>query len=148
MVCPKCGSADSDVIDSRTAAKSIRRRRQCQACAYRFTTYERVERPRLMVVKKDGRREPFSRDKLTTGIERACEKRPISKAEIEAVVDGIECAVFDTNDLETTSKSIGERVMAELSGRDQVAYVRFASVYSEFADINSFAVVVDMLKQQ
>lgn len=148
MECPKCSSPATDVIDSRAAAKAVRRRRQCSACSYRFTTYERVERPRLMVVKKDQRREPFSREKLLAGIERACEKRDVSKAQVEALVDAIECAIFDSNDLEITTCKIGEHAMEALASLDQVAYVRFASVYREFTDIQSFAAVVEMLNKK
>lgn len=148
MECPKCSSPDSDVIDSRAAAKSVRRRRQCSTCAYRFTTYERVERPRLMVIKKDQRREPFNREKLLLGIERACEKRNITKVQIEATVDTIECTLFDRNELEISSREVGEMVMQALSKLDPVAYVRFASVYREFTDVKSFATVVEMLNNQ
>ena len=147
MMCPKCNSAATDVIDSRNAAKAVRRRRKCCTCTYRFTTYERVERPKLMVIKKNNERELFSREKLMTGIERACEKRDISKAEIETVIDAIECAIFDKNELEITTRRIGELVMDELAKLDQVAYVRFASVYREFTDIQSFATVVEMLSK-
>lgn len=148
MECQKCASTDTEVIDSRGASKAVRRRRQCTVCSYRFTTYERVERPRLLVVKKDKRREPFSREKLTNGIEHACEKRNISKAEIDNVVDTIEVALYDKNELEIPTKVIGEAVMAELAKLDKVAYVRFASVYKEFTDIQSFATVVEMLNQE
>lgn len=148
MVCPKCNSPETEVIDSRNAAKAVRRRRQCSECDYRFTTFERLERPRLMVVKKDGRREPFAREKLLTGIERACEKRDVSREEIEAIVDGIECALHDGNDLEVASKLVGEKAMDALAKRDAVAYIRFASVYREFKDISSFASVVEMLNNQ
>lgn len=148
MECPKCGSLESDVIDSRGASKAVRRRRQCSGCNYRFTTYERVERPRLMVVKKDGRREPYSRDKLLGGIERACEKRLVSKADIETIVDTIECLLFDTNDLEVTTRAIGEQVMTALAKIDKIAYVRFASVYREFTDVQSFATVIEMLNEK
>ncbi len=148
MVCPKCNCDSTDVIDSRTVTKAVRRRRQCCTCSYRFTTFERVERPRLMVVKKDERREPFAREKLLTGIERACEKRNISKVEIEGIVDSIECAIFDKNELEISTKEVGEQVMAALAKIDPVAYVRFASVYREFTDITAFAAVVEMLNNQ
>jgi transcriptional repressor NrdR len=146
MVCPRCNHTGTEVIDSRMADKSVRRRRSCSGCNYRFTTFERVERPRLLVIKKDQRREPFSRDKLLTGIERACEKRPVSKTEIEAMVDEIECAIFDQTDLEISTNGIGELVMIALAKRDKVAYVRFASVYREFTDVASFAKVVEMLE--
>ncbi len=148
MVCPRCNHSSTEVIDSRNASKSVRRRRQCCNCSYRFTTFERVERPRILVVKKDDRREPFSREKLLTGIERACEKRPIGKDDIEAIVDLIECGIFDSDELEISTSKIGERVMIALAKIDQVAYVRFASVYREFTDVASFAQVVEMLDQE
>lgn len=147
MVCPKCNGTATEVIDSRNTDKAVRRRRQCCACSYRFTTYERVERPRLMVVKKDHRREPFHREKLLAGVERACEKRNVSKSTIESLVDAIECALFDKNELEVSTTEIGERVMELLAQMDQVAYIRFASVYREFTDIDSFATVVEMLNR-
>lgn len=147
MVCPRCSQTSTDVIDSRTADKSVRRRRNCPECHYRFTTFERMERPRIMVIKKDQRRELFMRDKLLIGIERACEKRPISKVAIEAIVDAIECAIFESAELEVSTREIGERVMVALAQLDQVAYVRFASVYREFTDVASFAKVVEMLDQ-
>ncbi len=148
MVCPKCNCDGTDVIDSRTVTKAVRRRRQCCTCSYRFTTFERVERPRLMVVKKDQRRELFNREKLLTGIERACEKRNIGKETIEGIVDAIECAIFDKNELEISSQEVGERVMQSLAKLDAVAYVRFASVYREFTDVTAFAAVVEMLNNQ
>lgn len=145
MLCPKCGNDQSDVIDSRATTQAVRRRRQCSACSYRFTTYERVERPRLMVVKKDGRREPFNREKLLSGIERACEKRDITRAQIDTLVDEIECSLFDENEVEVLTKVIGEKAMTHLASLDEVAYIRFASVYREFTDAESFASVVEML---
>lgn len=145
MLCPKCGNDQSDVIDSRATTQAVRRRRQCSTCSYRFTTYERVERPRLMVVKKDGRREPFNREKLLLGIERACEKRDITRTQIDTLVDEIECSLFDENEVEVPTKTIGEKAMAHLTGLDEVAYIRFASVYREFTDAESFASVVEML---
>lgn len=148
MECPKCAHSESDVIDSRGAAKAVRRRRQCGTCTYRFTTYERVERPRLMVVKKDQRREPFMREKLIAGIERACEKREVSKSDIESLVDSIECELYDRNDLEITTQEIGERVMKGLVPLDPVAYVRFASVYQEFSNVTAFANVIEMLEKE
>lgn len=148
MQCPKCSSLENDVIDSRAASQAVRRRRQCCICSYRFTTYERIERPRLMVVKKDGTREAFNREKLTKGIDRACEKRNITKSQIDTIVDTIECFLFDKNEAEVTTHEIGEKVMAALAEIDEVAYVRFASVYREFTDIKSFAAVVEMLKKQ
>lgn len=148
MLCPKCASVESDVIDSRATTQAVRRRRQCSGCSYRFTTYERIERPRLMVVKKDGRREPFHREKLLTGIERACEKRDITRTQIDTLIDEIECALFDENEMEVATKAIGEKVMQRLADVDEVAYIRFASVYREFTDAESFATVVEMLGNQ
>ena len=148
MQCPKCSSLENDVIDSRAASQAVRRRRQCCICSYRFTTYERIERPRLMVIKKGGERESFNREKLTNGIDRACEKRNISKSQIDTIVDTIECYLFDKNEAEVSSSEIGEKVMAALASIDEVAYVRFASVYREFTDIKSFAAVVEMLNKQ
>jgi len=145
MLCPKCASDQSDVIDSRSTTQAVRRRRQCSACSYRFTTYERVERGRLTVVKKDGRLEPFVREKLLNGIDRACEKRDITRAQIDTLVDEIECSLFDEYELEVPSKVIGEKTMQYLSELDEVAYIRFASVYREFTDAESFATVVEML---
>jgi transcriptional repressor NrdR len=148
MVCPKCNSNETDVIDSRNVSKTVRRRRQCSGCTYRFTTFERIERPRVVVVKKDQRREPFNREKLVGGIERACEKRDISKATIENIVDSIECAIFDKEELEVSTQKIGELVMKALASLDQVAYVRFASVYREFTDPASFTAVIKTLKKE
>lgn len=149
MICPRCSCTQgTDVIDSRAVSKTVRRRRQCPECTYRFTTFERIERPRLLVIKKDLRREQFSREKLLVGVERACEKRPISKADIEAIVDTVECTVFAKEELEVSTREIGERVMEGLAKLDQVAYVRFASVYREFTDVASFAEVVEMLDKK
>lgn len=140
MRCPFCGFAESKVIDSRAAEEgnSIRRRRECLACVRRFTTYEFIEEVPLMVVKKDGRRTRFDRNKLLNGVMRACEKRPISLAVIEELVDKVEKESCNGTEREISSRQIGERVMAHLKEVDQVAYVRFASVYRQFADINNF----------
>jgi len=138
--CPSCSSLDNKVVDSRTArdGDAIRRRRECLACGARFTTYEYVERTQVLVIKKDGRREPFSRDKILNGLLRACEKRPIPAEKLHAIVDAIENELMRQGVDEVQSNVIGERVMEELHRLDEVAYVRFASVYRHFKDLNQF----------
>jgi len=140
MRCPFCGWTESKVIDSRAAEEgtSIRRRRECLTCMRRFTTYEVVERIPLMVIKKDGRRVIFERSKLLNGLIKACEKRPVSLNTIEAVADKVEKEIRNSMEREISTQSIGEMVMHYLREIDQVAYVRFASVYRQFADINNF----------
>jgi transcriptional repressor NrdR len=140
MRCPFCGHDEDKVIDSRPSEEgsAIRRRRECISCGSRFTTYEKVENLPLLVVKKDGSREPFFRDKLISGIIKSCEKRPVSTAQIEAMVDSIEMSVQNSLKREVTSREIGEMVMERLKCLDEVAYVRFASVYRQFKDVNSF----------
>jgi transcriptional repressor NrdR len=138
--CPFCDDVEDKVVDSRMAKEGqvIRRRRECLACKRRFTTYERVEESLPMVVKKDGRREPFDRQKILSGLKKACEKRPVSTATIEAVTDRIEKHIQEMGETEIQSRTVGEEVMKELHQLDQVAYVRFASVYREFKDIDQF----------
>lgn len=141
MRCPFCGHQEDKVIDSRASGDggdSIRRRRECLACGKRFTTYEHLEEPRLMVIKKDGRREAFDRKKLLGGLLKACEKRPISMEQLERLVDEIERDLSRNFEQEVPSDQIGERVMRRLHGIDPVAYVRFASVYREFKDVEQF----------
>ncbi|MFL5249986.1 MAG: transcriptional regulator NrdR [Myxococcales bacterium] len=140
MKCPFCPSQDNKVIDSRLSNQGavIRRRRECLGCERRFTTYERVEEILPMVVKKDGRREAFDRQKIVSGIEIACRKRPVSGEQIEAVVDGIERRLQEMGEKEIPTTFIGETVMRELSRLDEVAYVRFASVYRSFKDVGEF----------
>jgi transcriptional repressor NrdR len=140
MKCPFCGHADDKVIDSRAggAGDVIRRRRECDACQRRFTTYERIEDTLPTVVKKDGRREPFDRQKLVRGLRVALNKRPISMDQIESVTCAIERKLQETDLREVTSAELGDRVMRELRELDQVAYVRFASVYRSFRDIDEF----------
>jgi transcriptional repressor NrdR len=140
MKCPFCPRFDSKVIDSRLSKDGgmIRRRRECEGCGKRFTTYERVEEPLPAVVKKDGRREAFDRAKICGGIKKACEKRPVSTETIESVVDRIERWALELGEAEVASNTIGERAMEELHALDQVAYVRFASVYRSFKDIGEF----------
>ncbi|HPM42486.1 MAG TPA: transcriptional regulator NrdR [Candidatus Omnitrophota bacterium] len=140
MRCPYCGNKNDSVIDSRASknGSSVRRRRECIKCKRRFTTYEYVERIPLMVIKKDGRREPFNREKLMNGIVVACEKRPVSIKRIERLVDEIERALEKKHEKEVASKDIGEIVMKGLHSVDEIAYVRFASVYRQFRDVGQF----------
>lgn len=140
MKCPYCGDQDSKVIDSRHSedGASIRRRRECLACQKRFTTYETVESLPIIVVKKDGSRQSFDRTKILNGMVRACEKRPVSMAEMEAAVTDIEQVMQNSLEREISSSEIGELVMERLKPLDEVAYVRFASVYRQFKDINTF----------
>ena len=140
MRCPSCGHLEDRVIDSRSTkeGRAIRRRRECIGCGHRYTTYEYVENASILVVKKDGKREPWSREKVVAGISRACEKRPISLSQIEAIVDRIENEIQRQAPGELASKTVGELVMSELRELDEVAYVRFASVYRHFKDVNEF----------
>ena len=147
MKCPFCDFTDSKVIDSRPTEEgsSIRRRRECINCGKRFTTYEKVESVPVMVIKKDQTREPFDRDKVLSGIIQACRKRPVSMEQMVSMVDNIESEVQNLMDREITSTQIGEMVMTELKKTDDVAYVRFASVYRQFKDINTFLAEVNKL---
>jgi transcriptional repressor NrdR len=140
MKCPFCGHDEDKVIDSRPSdeGSAIRRRRECISCNARFTTYEKVENLPLVVIKKDGTRQPFDRDKLISGIMKACEKRPITTAQIENLVNSIETQSQNSLKREIMSQEIGEMVMERLKLIDEVAYVRFASVYRQFKDVNSF----------
>lgn len=140
MKCPYCGEENTKVIDSRPAEENnaIRRRRQCEKCKKRFTTYEKVETIPLIVIKKDNIREQYDRGKIEAGILRSCHKRPVSYEQIMAAVEDIENAVFNMEQKEISSTIIGELVMERLKKLDQVAYVRFASVYREFKDVNTF----------
>ena len=138
MKCPFCGNVEDKVIDSRTSREgnAIRRRRECLQCAKRFTSYERVEDIIPMVIKKDGRREPFDRTKILSGLKKACEKRPIGMETLEGITDSIEKRLIGLNVKEIQSTWVGEEVMSSLKELDKVAYVRFASVYRQFKDIN------------
>ena len=140
MKCPFCGPLDNKVIDSRLSqgGEVTRRRRECDQCGRRYTTYERVEEVLPLIVKKDARREPFDRMKVLGGLRRACEKRPVSSDQLERVVDRIERELVDSGEKEVESSRIGERCMEALRDTDQVAYVRFASVYRSFKDIHEF----------
>jgi len=140
MKCPFCSHDDTRVVDSRLGKEgnNIRRRRECIDCERRFTTYERVEETLPLVIKKDGRRETFDRQKIISGIQRACEKRPVSISTIEKVVDQMELSLQESGEKEIDASRIGEAVMGALQSIDEVAYVRFASVYRQFRDINEF----------
>jgi transcriptional repressor NrdR len=140
MKCPFCGHLEDKVIDSRLSQDggATRRRRECLGCSKRFTTYERIEEMLPLVIKKDGTRVPFDRSKILSGIKKACEKRPVSIEDIEKAIDSLETNLMESGEREVTSSVIGEAVMEELRGLDEVAYVRFASVYREFRDINEF----------
>jgi len=140
MKCPFCGHLEDKVVDSRTAKDgiSIRRRRECMKCKKRFTSYEKIEDIQPMVVKKDGRRERFDSDKIQVGVRKACEKRPISTVQIDDIVAEVERAVQGRAEKEVSSEIIGQIVMERLAGLDGVAYVRFASVYRDFRDVNEF----------
>ena len=147
MRCPYCGFRDSKVIDSRPTdeGEAIRRRRECMKCEERFTTYEKVESLPIMVIKKDKTRELFDRDKLIRGITRACEKRPVSTEQIDEMAEKIESSLQNALEREVTSNDIGEKVMALLKDIDEVAYVRFASVYRQFTDATTFIAEVNKL---
>jgi len=138
--CPYCTQTDNKVIDSRLSkdGRTIRRRRECLGCGRRFTTYEKLEEVLPMVIKKDGRREPFSREKIISGIRKACQKRPVSVSSVEEFVDQLELYFQELGKKEVDSEEVGERVITKLKDWDEVAYVRFASVYRQFRDINEF----------
>ena len=149
MKCPYCGHIEDKVIDSRPTEENaaIRRRRECTKCTKRFTTYEKVESVPLMVIKKDKTRQTFDREKLLNGLLRACEKRPVSIDMLEKLVDEIESQILNSLKREITTQEIGEMVMAKLKELDEVAYVRFASVYRQFKDINTFMAELRKLLQ-
>jgi len=140
MRCPFCGHLESKVVDSRSSKEgdSIRRRRECLKCERRYTTYERIEEVAQMVIKKDGRREPFDRWKIKSGILKAVEKRPVSLEQVESLIDDVERALFNSSEHEVSTDNIGLAVMERLKSLDEVAYVRFASVYRQFKDLNEF----------
>ena len=147
MRCPYCENRDTKVIDSRHTEEghAIRRRRECEKCGKRFTTYEKIEETVLVVIKKDGSRETFDRNKILSGIIKACEKRPVALSEMEAVIDDIERGLNNMMEKEVKSTFIGELVMEKLRDLDEVAYVRFASVYRQFTDINTFVAEIEKL---
>ena len=150
MRCPFCDNEDTKVIDSRPIddGKAIRRRRECEKCVKRFTTYEKVETTIIMIIKKDGSRQAFDRDKLMNGIIKACEKRPVALADIERVVDSIERGLNNMMEKEVKSTFLGELVMEQLKDLDEVAYVRFASVYRSFKDVNTFIKEIEALVEK
>ena len=147
MRCPFCDNEDTKVMDARPIddGKAIRRRRECEKCVKRFTTYEKVETTIIMIIKKDGSRQAFDRDKLMNGIIKACEKRPVALADIERVVDSIERGLNNMMEKEVKSTFLGELVMEQLKDLDEVAYVRFASVYRSFKDVNTFIKEIEAL---
>lgn len=140
MKCPYCGFTQDRVVDSRESkeADSIRRRRECERCEKRFTTYERLDEIPYMVIKKDGRREKFDRQKVLSGLLRACEKRPVPAAQLESIVNQVESFVFDSPERERTSVEVGDLIMRDLKSLDTVAYIRFASVHRDFKDVEEF----------
>ena len=140
MKCIYCGHTESKVIDSRATDDftKIRRRRECLSCGRRFTTYEVIETTHILVIKNDGTRQPFDREKIESGVIKACEKRPVSVSDIEALVSSVEKKIVNSMEQEIPSSKIGELVMAELKGLDEVAYIRFASVYRQFGDLSTF----------
>lgn len=150
MKCRYCASIDSKVIDSRPTddGSSIRRRRECTGCGKRFTTYEKIEELPIMVIKKDGRREPFDSEKILDGVRRACQKRPISSTMQDKLVEDVVREVFNSLDQEIPTTQIGELVISRLKEMDDVAYVRFASVYRQFKDINTFMNELEMLLRE
>jgi transcriptional repressor NrdR len=150
MRCPKCAGPDDKVIDSRASreGRAIRRRRVCLACGHRYTTYEQIERSELVVVKRDGRREIFSRDKLSSGLNKACEKRPVSQETIGDIVERITDELANEYDREVPVNAIGERIMDALRDLDKVAYIRYASIYRRFEEAVDFVEVATKLEQQ
>lgn len=150
MKCGQCGDDDTKVIESRDVSEgqSVRRRRACSRCGYRFTTYERVERPQLVVVKKDGTRELFNRQKLLAGLYRACEKTPVTSMQLEQLVNVVEQQLYNCADQEVSTDKIGELVMDQMAELNEVAYVRFASVYRRFKDIASFERELSQIRER
>ena len=150
MRCPKCGDPEDKVIDTRTVENNsvIRRRRECLGCGHRFTTVERLEGIQLMVIKKDGTRQPFSREKIMNGLVSACSKRPVSSSDLIDLVNDVERKLQDKYNLEIPTEAIGEMLMAGLKKLDKVAYVRFASVYRDFTSVDSFAQEISKINEK
>ena len=150
MRCPACGHEDDKVVDSRAVrdGQGVRRRRECIACNERFTTYEFIEKTPVLVIKKDGRREPYSREQVLSGLMKSCEKRPVSRAQLEDLLDEVENELFGDSRAEVSSKEIGEAAMNGLQKIDDVAYVRFAWVYRSFRDVNQFMEELRTLLQE
>jgi transcriptional repressor NrdR len=147
MKCPYCGESDTRVIDTREVGEGIRRRRECQGCQQRFTTYERVAKISLMVAKRDGRREPFDSEKLLNGILKACAKRPVPLETLQLMVKDVERALYELGQAEVESEQIGKMVMGRLRELDDVAYVRYASVYRRFQDVDTLAEEIEEFKE-
>ena len=149
MKCPVCGYEDCKVLDSRpvSGGASIRRKRECIQCGKRFTTYETIEKPTVLVIKKDQSRELFDENKIRSGILAACHKRPVSAADIDAIVSKVSQAVYNSMQEEVTTRKIGEMIMEELRQLDEVAYIRFASVYRQFADLSTFLAEMTRLQE-
>jgi len=149
MRCPYCGHGEDRVVDSRELGDGtqVRRRRECVGCGRRFTTYERIEESPALVIKRDGRREPYNRAKVIAGLVRACEKRPVTMADMEAMADKVEAMINQRASREVSSREIGEVLMEQLRRRDQVAYVRFASVYRRFEDLEEFHRELERLRK-
>jgi transcriptional repressor NrdR len=150
MRCPFCGHAEDRVVDSRELGdgSQVRRRRECLSCTKRYTTYERIEEVPALVIKRDGQREPYDRTKVLAGLIRACEKRPVTSRQLEAMADGVEAAINRKDEREIASEEIGQILMGRLRALDQVAYVRFASVYRRFEDIEQFLVELERLRKE
>lgn len=150
MKCPHCGKGESRVVDSRVVrdSRAVRRRRECLGCGRRFTTYEWVERVPLTVVKRDGRREPYDREKLIRGVATACRKRPVAREDVERLVDELEAELADEYRTEVSSSELGERVLSRLLKLDPVSYVRFASVYRQFSDVEEFSNELKWLRKE
>ncbi len=150
MRCPYCGHGEDRVVDSREVGDGgqVRRRRECIACQRRFTTYERIEEVPALVIKRDGRRQPYDRGKILAGLVRACEKRPVTSRQFEAMADAVEAAVNRKDEREIGSEEIGRILMAHLREIDQIAYVRFASVYRRFEDIEQFLLELERLRRE
>ena len=150
MKCPVCGYEDCKVLDSRpvSGGASIRRKRECIQCGKRFTTYETIEKPTVLVIKKDQSRELFDENKIRSGILAACHKRPVSAADIDAIVSKVSQAVYNSMQEEVTTRRIGEMIMEELRQLDEVAYIRFASVYRQFTDLSTFLAEMTRLKEE
>jgi transcriptional repressor NrdR len=145
MNCPNCQHTDFKVVDSREAEDGIRRRRECLGCGFRFTTYERIQPTAVYVIKKDGRREEFNKDKLLGGLHKACEKRPLPVGTVDKLADDIEAELLETGRAEISTAAIGDKVMEKLRAVDNIAYIRFASVYRKFTDVTEFKEIVDKL---
>ena len=145
MNCPNCHHTDFKVVDSREVEDGIRRRRECLGCGFRFTTYERIQPAALFVIKRDGRREEFNKDKLLGGLHKACEKRPLPIGTVDSIADEIEAELVETGRAEIPTALIGDKVMEKLRSVDNIAYIRFASVYRKFTDVTEFKEIIDKL---